>query len=165
MTQSVYPTKERLMYEVRCIVGDKKLREVLIFLNNNNTLEPPVVIPVGPSSLKGEAAMNTTINEAVVHLKKPKPDKKRRKPVQTGGRHQKGTGSVQVVRAFMAQTGATHISAREMKQATIAAGYSPNAYSHAVKLLIADKTIRPIPGHSGAYTVTTPTISEAMQYG
>jgi hypothetical protein len=143
------------MYEIRCIVGDKKLREVLVFLNNNNTLEPPVVIPVGLDRLNGESARDTAIKGAMVKpTNRPQTYKKQKKSkVSHGGWHKKGTGSVSVIRAFIEKNRTTHISAREMRDATVLAGYSPNAYSHAVKLLLADNTIFPEPGIQGLYKI------------
>lgn len=133
------------MFEIRCIVGDKKLREVLVFLNSNNTLEPPVVIPVG--------GINAAEVVKKVTVQQPKIYKKRRKPIHRGGKHLKGKGSTQVVRDFIERTGVHHITARDMKTATVSAGYSPNAYSHAVKLLLKDGSIKPTK-EVGVYQIT-----------
>lgn len=157
------------MFEVRCIVGDKKLSDVLRVLKGH-TLEHPVVIPVDEAGMghnvsQTEQASTQTSNPAKVKYKP-----RRRK---VGGHHVKGKGAVQVVRDLINRTGAIRISAREMKRATMAAGYSPGAYSHAIKLLVADKTIRAISGTHGDYDVVrhTPDVvkitqaSEVIQHG
>ena len=148
------------MYEIRCIVGDKKLREVLVFLNNNNTLEPPVVIPTA-SSLPGINAPKTAPVQPPTQKKAP--PKRRKKPIQQGGQHLKGRGSTQIVRDLLERTRATQISAKEMKRATVAAGYSSNAYSHAIKLLLADKTISPDPRQHGNYYVDSSQVLNPTQ--
>lgn len=149
------------MFEVRCVVGDKKLRDVLLLLQGN-TLEPPVVIPTG----NAEPAATPVVTKAPVPQRAAATKKKRKPPIHQGGSHLKGKGATQVVRELIERTNAIRISAREMKHTTVAQGYSDGAYSHAIKLLVADKTIRAIPGTFGEYEVLRPTQAhETIQHG
>jgi len=151
------------MYEVRCLVEDNKLRGVLVFLNNNNTLEPPVVIPTVLNNRDIDAPVVQQPKQPQQSTQKKAPPKpKRKKPIQQGGSHLKGKGSTQVVRDYIKGNGVTEITAGEMRKATVAVGYSTNAYSHAIKLLLADRTIRPAPGKPhGNYVVVKPTHTDA----
>lgn len=160
------------MYEIRCIVGDKKLKEVLVFLHNNNTLEYPVIIPLGNDghSQPQNGNATQTVQEPtkpkapVQKLKKPKLSAKQRKsPLQPGGKHLKGQGATAVVRNLIERTGVTHITARDMIQATMATGYSKGAYSHAIKLLLADKTVRR-GSEIGVYVINKPTQKTVTQH-
>jgi hypothetical protein len=139
------------MYEIRCIVGDKKLRDVLVFLTNNNTLEPPVVIPTGPPLTNGLDKLKKDAAKA------PMAKKPQKKSFKHGGKHTKGRGATEIVRDLLTKTGATRIFAREMREAAVAAGYSTNAYSNAIKVLLADNTIRRAKGLFGVYDVVNPT--------
>lgn len=156
------------MFEVRCIVGDKKLSDVLRALKGH-TLEHPVVIPVDDKVM---SASQLDAADAQPNPKRGpyKKSKVRKSPVQRGGYHLKGEGATRIARDLIERTGVTHITAREIKRATMVAGYSPNAYSHALKILVADKTLRPVKGAVGEYDVIkfTPTVvtaSEAIQHG
>lgn len=143
------------MYEIRCIVGDKRLREVLVFLHNGNTLEHPVVIPVLDNGHPEPLNVDVTKPIPALEHKPSKPAKKKRKsPLQHGGRHLKGMGATEVVRDLIRKTGRPNILAREMSDATLAVGYSKGAYSHAIKLLLAEKVIRrtSVPGE---YIITS----------
>lgn len=142
------------MFEVRCIVGDKKLSDTLRALRGH-TIEPPVVIPVEEDIADDSAKVDGLLKAAAT---KPQPKfKKRRKPIQMGGKHLKGRGATVIVRDLITSTGATQISSKEMKRATMAQGYSPGAYSHAIKLLVADKTIRAL-NSFGDYEVVKPAV-------
>lgn len=151
------------MFEVRCIVGDKKLRDVLVFLRGN-TLEPPVVIPTGETD-EGTGIVTPEPKPRQAKVKKRVP----RAVGRQGGFHRKGLGAVKVIRDLIDNSGAVRISAREMKQVTVAAGYSPGAYSHALKILVADNTVRPSPDTRGDYdvvkTVAHVPAHEAIQHG
>lgn len=135
------------MYEIRCIVEDKKLRDVLRFLNDNKTLEPAVVIPVDDTDT---AAAVASAAPAAPKLQKKS---KRKKPIQAGSRLLKGKGSTQIIRDLIERTGVERITVAEMREALVAKGYSKNAYSHAIKLLTADRTIRPDNDLVGVYNV------------
>lgn len=150
------------MFEVRCIVGDKKLSDVLRALKGH-TIEHPVVIPV--SEAGGES--NSGTFDYTVPAQAPKKPKKAKTP-RRGGYHMKDKGAKQVVLDLISRSGAIRISAREMKRATVAAGYSTGAYSHALKLLVADRTLRAIAGSRGDYDVIqseTAPVHKVIQHG
>lgn len=119
------------MFEIRCIVGDKKLRDVLLSLRNL-TIGAPSVTPVealGPQ-------------EDTAPVASAKPNKKTAKRRTGGGFRVKGTGVIQILRPLIEKSGVEHISAREMKVAAEAAGYRPGAYSHGVKILLEEGSIK-----------------------
>lgn len=120
------------MYEIRCTVGDKKLREVLVFLRNNRTM--PVVIPLDGGD-----------DEETVKGERPTvPNKKRRKPLRYGSRQAKGTGAVTIIRDMLDKAVTNKVLAREMRDATMAAGYREGSYSHGMKLLVEEGVIKPL---------------------
>ena len=121
------------MYEIRCIVGDKKLREVLLALRNQ-TLMAPTVTPVGE---------DTPFYTEASKASRPEKKTKMKTTIKNrGGFRKKGEGVIQVIRPLIEHV--EHISAREMKAAANAAGYRPGAYSHAVKILMDEGAIKPL---------------------
>lgn len=135
------------MFEIRCIVGDKKLSDALRALKGH-TIEHPVVLPVDSLSPAAAGANGNT---------EPAPKKKykRRKPLIAGGSHRAGQGTIQIARDLLTKSGVDKISAREIKQAVMAAGYSHGAYSHAIKILLKEKVLKPT-DQLGEYIVTHP---------
>ncbi len=126
------------MYEIRCTVSDAKLASALKALNGLTFGLPSVIV-----AEDDEAPVAKTASGAKNYVRGPyKPSKRRIK--KAGGLTVKGTGAPQIVRDLIATSGALRISAKEMKQATMAQGYSPGGYSHAVKLLTKDGTIKPL---------------------
>lgn len=135
------------MFEIRCIVGDKKLSDALRALKGH-TIEHPVVLPVDAET--APVAAPTNGSDPV-----PKKKYKRRKPLVQGGKHRTGQGTIQIARDLLAKSGVDKISAREIKQAVMAVGYSHGAYSHAIKILLKEKVLKPTES-MGEYIVTHP---------
>ena len=126
------------MYEIRCTVSDAKLASVLKALNGLTFGLPSVTVVEDT-----EAPVAKTASARKNYVRGPyKPSKRKLKKV--GGLRDKGSGAPQIVRDLISKSGALRISAKEMKQATMAQGYSPGGYSHAIKLLTEDGTIKPL---------------------
>lgn len=103
------------MYEIRCIVADKRLHEVLKLLYPL-ALEPPVAIPVD----LGEEEQS----------------------VANG--HRK-VGSSELVKEFLdkvIKSGAKTITARQLRDAMVAGGFPERAYGYQLKLLVEDRRLK-----------------------
>lgn len=126
------------MYEIRCTVSDAKLASVLRALTGLTFGLPSVIVAEDNEApvAKPVAARNSRV--------RAKPKKSLGSVNKLGGLREKGTGAPQIVRDLIASSGASRISAREMRQATVDKGYSPGGYSHAIKLLTKDGTLRPL---------------------
>lgn len=118
------------MFEIRCIVGDKKVTEILHLLDGH-TLEPPVCVPV-----KGM--------EANGHAKEPKS-----RPHMTAP-----GGSINLLRTFI--KGRKKVTSLELRQHLEERGYSKNGYSYALRTLADEgllKQIKKEPGKTNTYEV------------
>lgn len=105
------------MFEIKCIVGDKKVTEVLKLLDGH-TLEPPVVIPVhggdeGKPNGKSHGMPKT-----------PAP----------------GNSSVDIMRAHL--KGLKIISPKEMREFLMSRGYTANGYSYARQVLMSEGVLK-----------------------
>jgi hypothetical protein len=126
------------MYEIRCTVSDAKLASILKALSGLTFGLPSVTVVEDT-----EAPVAKTASARKNYVRGPyKPSKRKLKKV--GGLRDKGSGAPQIVRDLISKSGALRISAKEMRQATMAQGYSAGGYSHAIKLLTEDGTIRPL---------------------
>lgn len=112
------------MFEIRCIVGDKKLHEVLRLLNAY-TIEPPVVIPAG-----------------IIPVEKSNPNPHNEK---TEG------GSVALLRKF--NSGRKTVTAKEMREHCERNGYSKNGYSYALKVLLTEGALKAVKNEYATYEV------------
>ena len=100
------------MWEVKCLVGDKKLLEVMRLLKGM-TLEPPVILPVDISKPNG---MDKTRNPAP------------------------GQGSTDLLRKFLPGRG--KVTSRELREHCMTNGYSKNGYSYALKRLLGEGSLK-----------------------
>lgn len=121
------------MFEVRCIVGDKKLADALRALKGH-TIEPPVAIAI--SEDKDPEVARPAVAAQVKPQLTPTARVERRKAKRK--RNLRSGGAIGIARSIISVPGKTRVSAKELKQATMAAGYSHNSYSHAIKLMIED---------------------------
>lgn len=94
------------MFEIHCIVGDKKLADALKGLSGL-TLEPPQIIPV--------ASVNAAVTDRSTKSKRG--------------------GSLGLMTAYIRSKKLKQISANEMKKFLMTQGYSPNGYTYALKSL------------------------------
>lgn len=101
------------MFEVKCIVGDKKLSEVMRALGGL-TLEPPVVIAVDGAE--------------ILQTKKPRPNG--------------DMTSFGLVTDLIKRDKLKKITAAQLKQYLVTNGYSSNGYSYALKLLLERKIVK-----------------------
>lgn len=128
------------MYELRCKVSDAKLASALTALTGLTFGLPTVTVDhsEAPASFKPTPVVRPT--NAPYHKKKG-----RKKPLIAGGSHLKGTGAVTVIRSLIdkLEIGAK-FTAREASHAVEKTGYSKGAYSHGLKLLMADGSIKPM---------------------
>lgn len=95
------------MFEVKCIVADKKVVEVLRLLDGYS-LEPPVVLPVRGST--DPQRLNGSV------------------PANTNG------GSIELIRRFI--PGRKTVTSAQMREHCEENGYSKNGYSYALKMLL-----------------------------
>jgi hypothetical protein len=100
---------ELIMFEIRCIVHDKKLVEVIDALDGI-TLEPPVIKRVAD-----------TANPA--------------QPKQLAKIRMENGGSVKALSEWLSETKPKWLRAREIKETLVAKGFSPKSYSHALTVL------------------------------
>lgn len=155
------------MFEVRCIVGDKKLHDVLRALKGQ-TLEHPVVIPVDDNQQTTEMA-ETEVTQQLVVGKLPQvrtipQKKKRRKFVPDPNRKP----AVAIVSDYIEAQRLSHINAATMRAIVEQEGHSRNSYSHAIKLLTKrgvlkatdfgeyDVVLLKAPGHSAGEVLASP---------
>jgi len=102
------------MFEIKCIVADKKVVEVLHLLDGH-TLEPPVALPI-----RGAAVANGH------HAPKTKAKSWTTAP----------GGSVNILQSFV--KGRKKVAVKEMRMHLVEQGYSPNGYSYALQSLTKD---------------------------
>ena len=103
------------MFEIRCIVGDKKLAEALRALGGL-TLEPPVTLAVGEIQPLAEKKLKI-------------------RPVP-------GKTAFQIVTELIKKDRLKKITATQLRQYLVKHGYSSNGYSYALKLLLDKKVVR-----------------------
>ena len=109
------------MFEIRCIVADKKVVDVLHLLDGH-TLEPPVALPI-----RGAAPASKQLNGASHHDMPHSPPQ--------------GQGSTDLLRKYIAgRKGA--ISTKELRDYLMNKGYSPNGYSYALQQLLKDGSLK-----------------------
>ncbi len=125
------------MYEIRCKVSDAKLPNALRALSGLTFGLPTVTV-----DSEDEVKVATPKVKSYYTRGPYKP--KRRPPVVSGSSTRKGEGAVVILRDLIAKHPSNKFTAREVKEATLAIGYSPGAYSHALKILRAENTIRPL---------------------
>lgn len=100
------------MWEIRCIVSDKKALDVMTLLDGN-TLEPPVMVRVnGPVNGHGPAPARVKING----------------------------GSVGLIRQYV--QGKKTVNSKQMREHCEANGFSKNGYSYALKKLLNDGELK-----------------------
>jgi hypothetical protein len=97
------------MFEIRCIVHDKKLVEVIDALDGI-TLEPPVIKRVAD-------AVNPVQSKHAPKIR-----------MENGG-------SVKALSEWLSETKPKWLRAREIKETLVAKGFSPKSYSHALTVL------------------------------
>ena len=104
------------MFEIRCIVADKRLHEALKMLAPV-ALEPPVAIPVNDGGAEE----------------------------QNGTGHGRRLGAADLVKEFldkMIKQGAKTVSARQFRDAMVAGGFDDRSYSYQLALLVKSKQLR-----------------------
>jgi predicted HTH transcriptional regulator len=109
------------MFEIKCIIGDKKLVAVLTLLDGH-TLEPPVVTPVNRAQtpkLNGHAPWPTNGTKAWTTVP---------------------GGSVNLMRSFV--KGHKKLTARQMREHLEANGYSKNGYSYSLQALLKEGVLK-----------------------
>lgn len=127
------------MYEIRCMVSDARLANALTALKGLTLGLPSVQVVNNPS------AVSTKQAPAPKEYTRGPYKKKRKKPLIMGSLNRKDQGAITVARELLAKSSVgSEILAREIRDATKAVGYSDGAYSHAIKLLKADGTIKPL---------------------
>lgn len=150
------------MLEIRCLIEDKRVSEALRALKGL-TVDHPVVLPYETES----AAQPAPSPQATKPARRDSLSKYKRRvrkdgrPVKVGGHHSKGKGAAEVVRTLIAQSDADHITAREVKRAVMAAGYSTGSYSNALKLLQDEGAIKAMET-IGDYRVVRPANPETV---
>lgn len=128
------------MFEIRCIVKDKHLHQVLRALKDL-TLEPPVVIPVD-GDIPGDIVGTTG--------ERPERPKKRGKARRKSANNE---GIVEVFeKHFEANPNLEVISRKEMIKIGVAKGYSPGAQSYAYTVLSKRGRIQPS-AENGVYKI------------
>ncbi len=107
------------MWEIRCIVGDKKALEV-VKLIQEHTLEPPVVVHIADGKKANGHA-----------------------PEAPGSPKQWTTvpgGSVNLMRSFI--KGNKTLTAKQMREHLEANGYSKNGYSYSLQKLLEEGSLK-----------------------
>lgn len=115
------------MFEIRCIIGDKRVAEVLHALAGL-TLEPPVVIPL---------PKNAELNHAQTQLNGHHPPKLK----LTSQKGQRGD-TVVIIRKLIADESLKTVSAMQMRRKLTEHKYSKNAYSYVLGKMIADGELK-----------------------
>ncbi len=105
------------MWEIKCIVGDKKALEV-VKLIQPHTLEPPVMIHISDGGIKANG-----------HAE---PEKKSWTTAPGG--------SVELMRRFV--KGHKTLTARQMREHLEANGYSRNGYSYSLQKLLEEGSLK-----------------------
>lgn len=109
------------MFEIKCIVADKKVVEVIDLLDGH-TLEPPVVLRV-----RGAMAANghdTTSKKA---------DTKSSWMTAPGG-------SINIMRAYVKNH--ETVTVKQLRSHLVGHGYSSNGYSYALQYLVKEGTLK-----------------------
>lgn len=120
------------MFEVRCLVADKRLADVLRALRKL-TLEPPVTIAVDDILANGHM------------LESPKEDK-----LKHGKRGAKSATIDFVADAI--KSGAKIITATQLRKHMESVGFAPHSYSYPLSTLIKQRVLKPTKD-SGTYEV------------
>lgn len=116
------------MFEVRCIVADKRLADVMRALRNL-TLESPVVIAV---------------DEIASGQLESLPGERRKR--------QKGS-AVAAIKQYIVDNNVKSLRASEIKDLVEACGFSPRSYSYAITQLINQKVLRKSNREKSTYEV------------
>lgn len=125
------------MYEIRCNVSDAKLASALTALKGLTFGLPTVQVVED-----GSTTASTSVPTPATYPRGPY-KKNKKKPIVIGSRQRKDQGAVTIVRDLISkQEVGDKFMAREARDATKAVGYSDGAYSHAIKLLKKDGTIK-----------------------
>lgn len=103
------------MFEIRCLVGDKRLVQVLGVLDGL-TLEPPVVVPVKANGTE----------HPISHV--------------NGGPKEIKPTTTELLREFI--QGRDTVTAKQMREHITSHGYTKNGYSFALQNLIKDKLVK-----------------------
>lgn len=126
------------MFQVKCIVDDRNLPAILRALGKL-TFANPIVTPLADDT------QSVTPKVRGPYRKKPKKrgefraDGKRR---LVGGRGAKGGGVGRLLRDYVNSSTKLNVSSKEMRKFAEAAGYGKGSYSHGIKLMLADGTLK-----------------------
>jgi predicted HTH transcriptional regulator len=116
------------MFEIKCIIGDKKLVEVLHLLDGH-TLEPPVVLPV-----KG-TVVTAIVRHGNGHASTVAPS----------------ANSIETLSSFVGPL--KRVTAKELREHLESRGFSKNGYSYALKKLVENGALKKSRSEKNTYEV------------
>lgn len=128
------------MYEIRCIVSDKKLADFLRAVRLL-TMEKPGIEPMDDDPIYGSPRFEDNA--------KPVKNKKKGTPRKNKRHSPPGKGALSVVEDLI--QGRTTITVKEASAAVQQHGYSSTSYTHPIKLLLARGVLSPV--SKGIYNV------------